>query len=174
MGNSDSHKVMQRLYEITAHDERGFPSQARELLDLGCQRFGVEIGILSHVVGNRYHVVHQVSPESIPLQDGAEFDLPITYCSITMNADKPVGFSHVSRSEIYNHPAYENFALEAYIGVPIRIDGQTYGTLNFSSPYPRKRKFSKSDILALELMAAWVERQLSNSPGSQLKSAGID
>jgi len=166
MGTSDTQKVMQRLYEITSSYEDGFPAQIKQLLQLGCDRFDVEIGILSNIVGNRYQVVHQVSPESIPLQDGAEFDLPITYCSITVKADKAVGFSHVARSEIYNHPAYENFALEAYIGIPIKVDGQTYGTLNFSSPYPRKRKFNDSDIHALELMAMWVEGELSNSPVS--------
>ena len=155
-----SETLVRQLYEITAHHDTGFPDKVRQLLAIGCDRLGLDIGILSNIVGNRYRVVHQVSPPSVPLEDGAEFDLPITYCSITLAADKPVGFEHVSRSEIYNHPAYDSFALESYIGIPVKVANQTYGTLNFSSPYPRKRKFSDVDIDALKLMAVWIEGEL--------------
>ena len=55
-----------------------------------------------------------------------------------------------------------------------KVDGQTYGTLNFSSPYPRKRKFFDSDIHALELMAMWVEGELSNPPVSGQNKALAD
>ncbi len=36
-------------------------------------------------------------------------------------------------SEYSGHPCYEAFQLEAYIGVPLLVDGQRFGTLNFSS-----------------------------------------
>ena len=160
---SESKMLMRQLYEITSHQDRVFPEKVRELLSLGCERLALDIGILSNVVGNCYRVVHQVSPESVPLEDGAEFDLPITYCSITLSADGPVGFAHVSRSEIYNHPAFETFALEAYIGIPVRVDNKPYGTLNFSSPFPRKRKFTDTDIEALRLMGTWIEGELSQT-----------
>ena len=154
--------LMRRLYEITSHHDKVFSEIVGELLSIGCERLGLDIGILSNVVGNSYRVVHQVSPVSVPLEDGAEFDLPITYCSLTLAADGPVGFEHVSRSEIYNHPAYETFALEAYIGIPVIVDSKPYGTLNFSSPFPRKRRFSDADIEALKLMGAWIEGELGH------------
>ena len=153
--------LMRQLYEITAHHDKTFEEKVRELLSFGCKRLGLDIGILSNVVGNRYRVIHQVSPASVPLEDGAEFDLPITYCAITLAADSPVGFEHVSRSEIYNHPAYETFALEAYIGIPLKVEDKPFGTLNFSSPFPRKRKFSNADKEALKLMGAWIESELA-------------
>lgn len=162
MKSTKSDLLMQKLYSITAHHEKAFPDKVRGLLSIGCERLGLDIGILSNVVGNKYRVIHQVSPETLTLEDGAVFDLPITYCSITLAANKPVGFEHVSRSEIYNHPAYDTFALEAYIGIPVVVDSKPYGTLNFSSPFPRKRKFSAADINAIELMGAWIETGLNH------------
>ena len=166
MKNTKSEKLFHQLYEITAHHNKGFPDKVRDLLVVGCERLGLEIGILSNIVGNRYRVVYQVSPATVALEDGAIFDLPITYCSITLASDGPVGFEHVARSEIYNHPAYDTFALESYIGIPVKIDNRPYGTLNFSSPYPRKRKFSDADIDALKLMSAWIEGELRHLPAS--------
>ena len=161
MKMTENEKVIRKLYEITSNHENGFADQIRALLIMGCERFGVEIGILSHIVDSNYRVVYQVSPDSVPLTDDAQFDLPATYCAITMEANEPVGFEHVGESEINTHPAYKAFALEAYIGIPITVEGAPYGTLNFSSPYPRKREFSSIDIDALKLMGIWVESELS-------------
>jgi diguanylate cyclase (GGDEF)-like protein len=161
MEMTENEKVIRKLYQITSNHENGFADQIRDLLIMGCERFGVEIGILSHIVDNTYRVVYQVSPDSVPLTDDAQFDLPETYCAVTMAANEPVGFEHVAESEINTHPAYKAFALEAYIGIPIIVEGVPYGTLNFSSPYPRERKFSSIDIDALKLMGIWVESELS-------------
>ena len=161
MEMTENEKVIRKLYQITSNHENGFAEQIRELLAMGCERFGVEIGILSHIVDSNYRVVFQVSPDSVPLTDDAQFDLPETYCAVTMAAKEPVGFEHVAESEMNTHPAYKAFALEAYIGIPITVEGDLYGTLNFSSPYPRKRKFSSIDIDALKLMGIWVEGELS-------------
>ena len=161
MKMTENEKVIRRLYQITSNHENGFTEQVRELLSMGCMRFGLEIGILSNIIDNRYCVVHQVSPNDVPLADEVEFNLPETYCAVTLAASKPVGFEHVGESEMSTHPAYVAFALEAYIGTPSKVEGEVYGTLNFSSPYPRKRKFSAIDIDALKLMGIWIEGELS-------------
>jgi len=161
MKMTENERVIRRLYQITSNHESGFTEQVRELLSMGCERFGLEIGILSNITGNRYRVVHQVSPDDVALADEAEFNLPETYCAETLAANKPVGFEHVAESDMSTHPAYAAFALEAYIGVPIAVEGEVFGTLNFSSPYPRERKFSAIDIDALKLMGIWIEGELS-------------
>ena len=161
MKMTENERVIRRLYQITSKHENGFTEQVRELLSMGCERFGLEIGILSNIVDNRYRVVHQVSPDDVPLADEAEFNLPETYCAETIAAGKPVCFEHVANSKMCTHPAYAAFALESYIGIPIRLEGEVYGTLNFSSPYPRKREFSAIDIDALKLMGIWIEGELS-------------
>lgn len=171
---TENEKVIRRLYEITSRHDQGFDHQVRELLHLGCERFGLDIGILANITGNRYRIVHQVSPDDIPMVDGAEFDLPETYCAITLAANRPVGFEHVARSEIRSHPAYKAFALESYIGTPLVVDGERYGTLNFSSPYPRNREFADIDLDALMLMGIWIEGELSRMQYQQkiLRQAG--
>ena len=51
----------------------------------------------------------------------------------------------------------------SYIGAPIRVNEQVYGTINFSSPYARKLEYDEIDISFIRLLARWagayLERQ---------------
>ena len=161
MPMSESEKVIRTLYEITADSRKGFEYQIQKLLQLGCERFGLDIGILAKIEGSQYEVQYKFCPDNIPLRQGDLFNLGETYCSITLKADRPVGIEHVKESDRNKHPAYDKFGLESYIGVPVKLDGKVYGTLNFSSPAPRERKFQDIDVDALQLMASWVSTELS-------------
>lgn len=171
----DSQLVIRALYEIAGEYDKGLDHQVKRILELGLKRFDLDIGILSNIQDANYTVIKQVTPEDVPLNDGDAFQLGNTYCSITLAANGPVGFEHVAESEISTHPAYRSFGLEAYIGVPVHVRGEPYGTLNFSSPNPRPRVFSDVDIDALRLMAAWVGSELSRrQTEEELKQAKVE
>ncbi|MCP3978655.1 MAG: sensor domain-containing diguanylate cyclase [bacterium] len=156
----ESELVIRTLYEITSDYKQGFERQVQRILELGCRRFDLDIGILSKILGNRYEVRHFRAPEGASLHQGQTFPLGDTYCAITMQADRPTGFEHVAESEICTHPAYGAFRLEAYIGTPVVVDDEVFGTLNFSSARPHPRKFREPDIDALQLMATWVAAEI--------------
>ena len=82
---------------------------------LGCERFNLNIGILSKVTQNNYRIEQVHCPEKVGLQIGDFFELDKTYCKVTLKADAPTGFEHVKYSRINQHPAYEVFKLESYI-----------------------------------------------------------
>jgi diguanylate cyclase (GGDEF)-like protein len=159
---SESEKLIRRLYEITTQQEGGISSQIKKLLALGCERFNLDIGILSKISQNNYHIEQVYCPEEVGLKTGDCFELDKTYCEVTLKADGPTGFEHVKHSKINQHPAYEAFKLESYIGIVIKVNGEVFGTLNFSSPEPLDRTFSPVDIDALQIMALWVSYSLSH------------
>ncbi len=167
MKMSSNERVIRELYEITSAYQSGFAERARKLLALGCERFGLEIGILSNIDGERYRVVHQVCPDEVPLADDVQFKLPETYCAVTIEAAAPVAYEHVAESDLSAHPAYAQFKLESYFGIPIVVDGKLYGTLNFSSPFPRERQFDEIDYDALRLMAIWIEAEISRQQSQE-------
>lgn len=158
---NSSERVIRRLYEITNNYDLGFEVQIEQLLTMGLERFNLDIGILSKIDKNQYIVKHCVVPDDVELTSGVEFDFDITYCHITCNAKGPTALEHIGSNDQYaSHPAYESFGLESYIGMPIKLNGKLYGTLNFSSPTPYSRKFKAVDIDALQLMTSWVEVEL--------------
>ncbi|KHA60668.1 diguanylate cyclase [Vibrio variabilis] len=158
---SESEKVIRRLYQITNDYQKGFDIQVSQLIMMGLERFDLDIGILSHIEGDKYTVLHCVTPEGVELNIGDTFEFDKTYCQITCGSFGPVMIENMGESDKYaTHPAYQAFGLESYIGVPIFIDDEIFGTLNFSSAIPYPRKFKEIDVDALKLMASWIEVEL--------------
>ncbi|GLS91031.1 hypothetical protein GCM10007916_20990 [Psychromonas marina] len=158
---SSSEKVIRGLYQITNNHDQGFEAQIEQILKMGLERFNLDIGILSKIEDNQYIVKYCVVPDDVELTSGVEFDFNSTYCHITCQANEPTAIEHIGEDDRYaNHPAYQAFGLESYIGMPIKLNGEIYGTLNFSSATPYKRQFQESDIDAIQLVTAWVEVEI--------------
>lgn len=157
----DSEQVIRRLYQITSDHSQGFEHKVTQFIQLGLERFGLDIGILSLIEKNDYVIQYCVTPSHVIINPGDRYEFNATYCSITCLAQGPVTLEHVGKdAKLAIHPAYKALGLESYIGIPIRLNEKLYGTLNFSSPKPFPRKFRDIDIDALQLMASWIEGEL--------------
>lgn len=148
-------EAMRELYEVISTPRRHPIDQVQAMLAMGCQRFGLAIGILSHVEGERYEIVQAITPGG-EISQGDVFALDDTYCRDTLRAKEPLGFEHASASDWRRHPCYLKLKLEAYLGVPVRVGEHVYGTLNFSSFRPRPAPFTTVDRELIQLMARWV------------------
>ena len=153
--------MLQKLHTITSSRNLGFDERIDELLKLGCSHFGLPIGIFSRIEGGNYVVQRACHPEDL-LEPGLSFSLSDTYCDHVYKADCVQAFHHVASSEIRNHPCYANFNLEAYIGAPVIVDGERYGTFNFSSPDPVP-PFTPEDIELVRLIALWAGHEVARA-----------
>ena len=156
-------EALHSFYAIVSVEDAALHNQIQCLLASGCQYLRMKCGIFSYVEGDRYTVmqVHTTSPE-YKIQAGDKFDLSITYCQFTLEQRMPVGFAYAKNSKVAKHPAYEILQLEAYLGVPVFLDGSPYGTLNFTSIEPREEEFSDSEKHFVQLMAEWISNKLQS------------
>ena len=152
--------LIRRLCEISESCRRGFDVQVNMLLALGAELFGLEIGVLSQISGDRYEVIEAISPAEVALTPGDRFDLASVFCRETMDARGVVGFVHAS-NEAPDHRCLRERGIEAYVGVPVAIDDEPFGTLCFASTTPRDGEFSPRDVEWLQLMGSWVGNELS-------------
>jgi len=129
--------------------------------------FGLELGLISKIENDTYEVMHAVTP-SDEVSPGDTFDFANTYCLHVYSGNGAKAFHHVAQSEIRNHPCHENFGLESYIGAPLYVAGKRYGTVNFSSPEPRKRPFTAAEIQLIEQVAQWVGYEIER--GQNIRS----
>lgn len=91
---------------------------------------------------------------------GTTFPLGNTYCSVMLSGDGPLA-CHSAKCSIFSaHPCYDVFLLETYIGVPLIVDGELFGTLNFTSPEER-HPFEPGDLEMIKMFSAWIGQQLS-------------
>lgn len=162
----ESEEAIRRLYTITADQQLTFAEKVQALLVMGCQRFGLPIGILAHIQGEEYQVVEVHAPQTAIVK-GAIFPLGQTYCRETLQAKGPLCFAHAGNSTWVSHPCYQSSHLEAYLGTAVAVGNQIYGTLNFSSPQPRSSPFRASDQEFLSLMAQWIGGEMERLQKSE-------
>jgi len=151
--------ALRALHEITSAQNLPFHDKVKALLENGCQQFKLSIGILAHIDGDNYEVVQSISPDE-SIAPGTVLELGNTYCSETVRADGPISFEHAAHSDWKSHPCYQEFKLETYLGIPVVAGNKVYGTLNFSSPNPRKSRFTTTDVEILRLMGQWVGSEI--------------
>ena len=157
-------KVIRELYQVSANTDLETQGKLNLILQLGCERFRLPLGIISDidVDKGKYTVVSSFS-EDIDIPDGTEFELGKTYCAEVIETEKTITIQNLDVSDLCEHPAHKEFKMGAYISAPIEVNSAIYGTLNFSSPEPSKFAFSENDKSLLNLMATWVGAEIEAS-----------
>ncbi|MGD1703588.1 response regulator [Dapis sp. BLCC M229] len=156
------------LYKVASAPNLNFDQRIQGLLSLGRKYFEFELGFLGSVHGDRYKViaVQKSKRVDVVVKPGDEFDLDQTFCGETFRSGKLICFESAQASKWCEHPAYNTFGLETYIGTPVVVGKQPYGVLCFTSFSKRTKPFKDSDRQILKLMAQWVgneiERQQAN------------
>jgi PAS domain S-box-containing protein len=157
-----SEEAIRALYEIVSAQELNFSDKLKALLAMGARRFDLAIGVLSRIEGERYHVIEALTPNGA-IRPGDVFDLGQTYCREVLRSGEPIGFENAGNSQWAAHPCYATFRMEAFLGTPVTVNGQVYGTLSFASPQPRARPFKPADKEFLRLMAQWIGSEMERN-----------
>ena len=156
--------VLHKLNEIAAISDITPKETLRRALKIGTKYFGIEFGIVSHIVGEDYTVDVQSSPPQT-LFDGQLFALGSTYCKTTLEIDDILAIKDVTQSKYVGHPCHRDYNLVSYIGAPIRVNSKIYGTINFSSAEARELEYDAIDDEFMRLLARWagsfLERQFA-------------
>ena len=166
---TDNKKVeatLSSLYGITSTRDLGYDEKIQQILRIGCEHYDLPFGIISQIVENSYSVKWAECPNK-EIEAGATFALGDTYCSNTLAAASPVAIAHTAQSELATHPCYKTFGLETYIGAPLLVDGVRYGTINFTSPDPRRRPFTKTDTEIIRQFADWIGNEIAREQDHQ-------
>jgi two-component system sensor histidine kinase/response regulator len=152
------------LHEVTANTCLSLDEKLQRILQVGAEQFALPIGLISSIEGESYRVEYSHTPNGEVLP-GAIFDLGNTYCVHTLESDLPTSYFHTAISDIKEHPCYQNFGLEAYIGIVVYVGGKRWGTLNFSSPNPKQKAFGDDDYEVMKLLAQWVGNEITRQQG---------
>ncbi|APX96805.1 MEDS domain-containing protein [Natronorubrum daqingense] len=155
-----SHKrYLRELYEATANDTKSFAETVEQFLELGCKRFGVEIGFFARIHDDEFEILHaRGSHEHI--QQGSRDALERSYCQVVIDSPDPICTIDVPAEGWNDDLAYETYGLDCYIGTQIDVRGTPYGTLCFASTSPREHSFGEDEVTFLELMGEWITTEL--------------
>ncbi|SDK00536.1 ATP-binding protein [Natronorubrum texcoconense] len=156
-----NNRTLQRLYAITADRELSFDEKTRQLLDLGRERLGLEVGFMADIDerNDRFEVVHS-SGDDERLQPGSVTQLSDTYCRRTIEEDELLVLTNAPVEGWGDDHAYEKWEFDSYLGGQLRVDGQPYGTLCFVDDAPRSVSFTPAERSFVELLTQWLSYEL--------------
>ncbi|MDJ0554911.1 MAG: response regulator [Microcoleaceae cyanobacterium MO_207.B10] len=157
----ESEKAIRELYEVTAVADSSFEGRIVALLEMGCRRFNMDIGLLGQVLGERYEVIAAHLPEDFlfGIAKGDAFAIEQTFDREVLRYNEPLIIESAKDSQWRHHPAYTVRRVESYIGTKVFVSGRVYGSLSFSSRVA-KSKLSVTNIEVLKLMAIYIGGEL--------------
>ena len=154
-----SKEAIRELYEVTSSPITDFEHRIRSLLELGCRRFDLSVGVLT-----RQHqdtmVVQYAYPSNGFMKEGTVIPLCQSYCIHALTSPDPIMVEHAGASEWRTDPGYTTSGLESYLGTKVLVDDRSYGTLCFLGKEPHQGQFTEADQDFLMLMARWVKGEL--------------
>jgi PAS domain S-box-containing protein len=163
----ESEQAIRSLYEAASNAGLSLDNRIQTVLELGCRRFQLPIGVVTDVRGDELELTHICAPNTNCFKPGMHLPLCESYCGTTLKVREVVCFEHAGASEWSDHPGYKKLGLECYIGTILAGEEQTYGTICFLGPEPYPNRFSQADKDFLRLMARWVSGELERRGSDQ-------
>ena len=153
--NSFTHNLRE-LHRLKTTSYQQFEKQFADYLETGRRIFGMDTGVVSRVTKDIYHVESIVS-DWIGIKAGMKFPCSWMYCSRVIEEKKTIYYNHAGEQpELGNRPDYMKITIESYIGAPIFVNDEIYGTLTFVKKTPRTQFFVKQDKEIIEMMAQGI------------------
>ncbi len=155
---TESERYRQELYRITSGTDSQGDEKIRRLLELGCERLGLETGIVSRIdePADRYEIETAVGREAE--LEGTELDLSQIYCQETITSDDILGIYDARETGWDDHPAADELGFYCYVGGKIVVEGELYGTLCFLNREPRSEPFTPAETSFVDLMSRWLSQ----------------
>jgi len=164
---------LRKLHQLSLLPGGDFNELYTAYLEAGRSLLGLSIGIVSRIKGVDYEVL-AVQPGDGGISTGDHFPLGDTYCSTVVSKQGSVALHHVGElEEMRSHPVYVGMQLESYMAVPLYVQGEIFGTLNFSDPSPRGEAFSVEEMEFLELMGKSLSQTLEKDRLNQQQQAAV-
>lgn len=156
--NTDGREtVLRKMYHVISAKDKEFEEKVERLLELGRETLDTEYGALSYVDGDDYifEIVHDPAGET---QSGDVVPLGDTNCERAIDTEQTLVLSDIEADapELAERPGFTEQGIECYIGTPVVVEGDTYGTFCFYDRTARTEPFSEWEITLVDLMGKWV------------------
>lgn len=143
------------LYEIGIDASLSLEEKIERAVNLGSERLGVPYGVLSYTGAGEYEIIDSTFADGAYVA-GTVHDLETTWCRHVVSDQEVLAISNAGESPYSDDVARDMTSLQCYIGAPILIDGESYGTLCYSGEEPRDTDFTEDERRFVRLLSRWI------------------
>lgn len=154
-------RVLREMYDIIADRDRPFTEQVSALLELGRTELDASYGTLSEIEGDDY-LFEVVAADDDSIEAGDVVPVSATNCEIAARTQRTLVLGDVARDapDETDRAGYTEWGIACYIGAPVYVGDEVYGTFCFYDTEPRQGQFSEWERTLVDLMSRWVSNEL--------------
>ncbi len=152
-------RVLKRMHDVIADGDRSFDEQVRALLGLAREELGLAAGSLSRIRDGDtdFEIVDGGGPiderESIPIDE--------SFCDLVVSDRQTLVINGVGpESPAADRDTHTERGIACYLGAPVYLGDEVYGSLCFYDTETRTTEFSLWDVTLVDLLAQWVSYEL--------------
>jgi PAS domain S-box-containing protein len=153
-------ETRQQLHSIV-RKEVPFDRKAREVLEVGVVYLDVDYGYLTRVDTETGTREVTITTDSKKYPAGRQFGLENTYCRETIQTETHFALHDASTQVCADDPAFETGGNQTYLGIPLIVDEELFGTVCFVAQEPRSEPFSDVETWFVEHLSGLLERELA-------------
>jgi signal transduction histidine kinase len=152
--------VLREIYDAIADPDASFEERIDDLLRIGQRVLGTSHGTLSRVRGDEY--VFEVVRSPDDLEAGDTVDLSVTNCERVVLTEETLVLANIpdDAPDLAERVGNREWGISCYLGTPVVVDGDVYGTFCFYDTDPRTEPFSNWEVTFVDLMGRWVSAAL--------------
>jgi len=129
--------VLREVYGVIYDQSLDFEERVEELLAIGKRELGTDFGTLSRVRDGEYVFEVVQAPEGT-IQEGDKVDLDATNCERVVVEEEKLVAEDIGADypDLAERGGFTEWGIACYVGSPVVVDGEVYGTFCFYSTDP--------------------------------------
>lgn len=153
---------LQRAYEIVADRDREFSEQIDALLNVVREAVGTDYATLSRVRGDEYVFESVAAPSDADLRAGDSIPLDFTNCERVVADEETLVLNDIEADapELADRTGNAEWGIACYLGAPVSVGGEVYGTFCFYDMEAKTPEFSDWEVTFVNLLSKWVSYEL--------------
>ena len=152
---AERQRILKDVHQVIADKSTEFAEKVDELLTIGRRAIGAESAALSRVEGEEY-IFELVHDDDI--DPGDTVPLAATNCERAIIDEETLVLADIESEapELTEKAGFTEMGTRCYLGTPVWVDGEVYGTFCFYDSEPRAEPFEEWTVTLVELLGNWI------------------
>jgi GAF domain-containing protein len=166
---------VEQIETIVLRHDTPVATRMDNLLEYGILELGAEVGVVSQIRGDVYRISRSIlTTHDQRFRTSEAYRLNQTYGSIVVAESGLVAIECMRESAYRSHLCYRTFQLESYIAVPLIVNGNIFGALEFGSHKRRKVDFHDMQTNLMYMMGGSLAEMIEQDMRLQVIRATSD
>ncbi|WP_123537504.1 bacterio-opsin activator domain-containing protein [Halosimplex salinum] len=155
-------RALRLAYEVVSDPGREFSEQIDDLLAIVRRTLGTDYATLSRVQSDEYVFEAISAPVDADLAVGDTVALSWTNCERVVETERTLVLNDVEADapELADRPGNADWGIACYLGSPVFVGDEVYGSFCFYDRDARSEDFSDWEVAFVDLLGNWVSSEL--------------